>query len=180
MLWFTFSCFISQNLTTTNEYIRNDLYDVMRITDLTYSGYPIETGDAPGGTAEDAASIQAYGPRGVSFSSPLAEELWQVKGMAEWYVARYKDPVPAARSVRVAGQADGTENLNQLRFGVGNSVRVIDDQTAHDLKYLIVGEEHLVDVAAGVHETIWHLEPLDVDRAFVLDESNLDEDRLIY
>ncbi|MBC7292626.1 MAG: hypothetical protein H5T84_00725, partial [Thermoleophilia bacterium] len=161
-------------------FITNNQWDVMRITKWVLAGYPLQMGEPLGGVVENAASVEAYGARGDSFDSPYIERVRPAKDMADWFVARFAEPIPAVRSVTVVNKADGVDNLDQLTHGVGDVLRVIDYQTAHDRRYLIVGEEHVIDVPNNTHQTTWYLEPAMDWRIMVLNQGLLNRDRLLY
>lgn len=51
-----------------------------------------------------------------------------------------------------------------LGFGMGDLVKVIDDQTSHETRYHIVSEVHRIDVDSKMVETTWELEPADTQQ----------------
>jgi len=152
--------------------IGNFLYDYYAYTELLLDGPALRVTGAITHIEQDDDSITAYGLRPFDVDLPLGDREGQASGLAEWLVGRFSEPSPRVETVSFRTESDGTENADQLDYGIGNTLRLRDTQTAHDRDYMIVGETHLVNIQDQSHETTWNLEPIDDLRGvFVLDDT---------
>jgi hypothetical protein len=71
---------------------------------------------------------------------------------------------------------DGVHNALLISTGIGDLVRVMDDQTGHDRSYHLVGEEHTLDARAQAHTVVWELEPTPPHTYWRLNHSTLNVD----
>lgn len=134
--------------------------------------------------AEDTDSQDDFGVVPFEYDSRLLASIANAESLLSYKVQKFKAPFPHVLSVTLIAENDGTENANMIAFGIGHTVRIIDDQTSHDADYVIVGEEHTLSAEQAQHTVVWHLEAVQFDRGFlILDDADfgkLDTGRLGY
>ena len=135
--------------------------------------------------AEDATSQAVYGPRTLSQSGLLIQEPEQLQFLADFFLARYKEPQYRFETVTVV--LDTLSTLNQdkvLDLEIGDIVLVrfepSDIPPAIEQYCRIIGINH--DWTPGSKNISFSLERLDF-AVFILDDlvlGELDNDRLAY
>ena len=135
--------------------------------------------------AEDAESQLIYGPRTFSQSGLLIQELAQLEFLADYLLARYKEPQYRFEAVTVVLDTLTTENQNKaLELEIGDIVLVrfepSDIPPAIEQYVRIIGINH--DWNPSSKNITFALERLDF-AIFILDDpvlGVLDSDRLAY
>lgn len=135
--------------------------------------------------AEDAVSQAVYGPRTLSQSGLLIQEPEQLQFLADFFLARYKEPQYRFETVTVVLDTLTTENQDKvLDLEIGDIVQVrfvpSDIPPAIEQYCRIIGINH--DWNPGSKNISFALERLDF-AIFILDDpvlGQLDNDRLAY
>jgi len=135
--------------------------------------------------AEDAVSQAVYGPRTLSQSGLLIQEPEQLQFLADFFLARYKEPQYRFETVTVVLDTLTTVNQNKvLDLEIGDIVLVrfepSDIPPAIEQYCRIIGVNH--DWTPGSKNISFSLERLDF-AVFILDDAvlgQLDNDRLAY
>ena len=135
--------------------------------------------------AEDAVSQAIYGPRTLTESGLLIQEPDQLQFLADFFLARYKEPQYRFETVTVVLDTLSTVNQNKvLDLEIGDIVQVrfepSDIPPAIEQYCRIIGINH--DWSPGSKNISFSLERLDF-AVFILDDpvlGELDNDRLAY
>ena len=135
--------------------------------------------------AEDATSQAVYGPRTLSQSGLLIQEPEQLQFLADFFLARYKEPQYRFETVTVVLDTLSTVNQDKvLDLEIGDIVQVrfepSDIPPAIEQYCRIIGINH--DWTPGSKNISFALERLDF-AVFILDDAvlgELDNDRLAY
>ena len=135
--------------------------------------------------AEDATSQAVYGPRTLSQSGLLIQEPEQLQFLADFFLARYKEPQYRFETVTVVLDTISTVNQDKvLDLEIGDIVLVrfepSDIPPAIEQYCRIIGINH--DWTPGSKNISFSLERLDF-AVFILDDlvlGELDNDRLAY
>jgi hypothetical protein len=135
--------------------------------------------------AEDATSQAVYGPRTLSQTGLLIQEPEQLQFLADFFLARYKEPQYRFETVTVVLDTLTTVNQNKvLDLEIGDIVQVrfepSDIPPAIEQYCRIIGVNH--DWTPGSKNISFALERLDF-AVFILDDpvlGELDNDRLAY
>ena len=135
--------------------------------------------------AEDATSQAVYGPRTLSQSGLLIQEPEQLQFLADFFLARYKEPQYRFETVTVVLDTLSTVNQDKvLDLEIGDIVLVrfepSDIPPAIEQYCRIIGINH--DWTPGSKNISFSLERLDF-AVFILDDlvlGELDNDRLAY
>jgi len=135
--------------------------------------------------AEDADSQALYGPRTLSQSGLLIQEPDQLQFLADFFLARYKEPAYRFETVTVVLDTLSTVNQDKvLDLEIGDIVQVrfepSDIPPAIEQYCRIIGINH--DWTPGSKNISFALERLDF-AVFILDDpilGELDNDRLAY
>jgi hypothetical protein len=135
--------------------------------------------------AEDATSQAIYGPRTLNQSGLLIQEPDQLQFLADFFLARYKEPAYRFETVTVVLDTLSTINQNKvLDLEIGDIVQVrfepSDIPPAIEQYCRIIGVNH--DWTPGSKNISFSLERLDF-AVFILDDlvlGELDNDRLAY
>jgi hypothetical protein len=135
--------------------------------------------------AEDATSQAVYGPRTLSQTGLLIQEPEQLQFLADFFLARYKEPQYRFETVTVVLDTLSTVNQNKvLDLEIGDIVQVrfepSDIPPAIEQYCRIIGVNH--DWSPGSKNISFSLERLDF-AVFILNDpvlGELDNDRLAY
>jgi hypothetical protein len=135
--------------------------------------------------ADDVTSQAVYGPRTLSQSGLLIQEPEQLQFLADFFLARYKEPQYRFETVTVVLDTLSTINQNKvLDLEIGDIVQVrfepSDIPPAIEQYCRIIGVNH--DWTPGSKNISFALERLDF-AVFILDDlvlGELDNDRLAY
>jgi hypothetical protein len=135
--------------------------------------------------AEDADSQALYGPRTLSQTGLLIQEPEQLQFLADFFLARYKEPQYRFETVTVVLDTLSTVNQDKvLELEIGDIVQVrfepSDIPPAIEQYCRIIGVNH--DWTPGSKNISFALERLDF-AVFILDDAvlgQLDNDRLAY
>lgn len=107
---------------------------------------------------EDAASIAAYGRKTLRLDLKQVAVKADAAQIGALELARHKDPRGRVVSITI-GPRDTTHEQHMVDRIVFEKIRVIEDQTATDGEYMIIGESHEVSDALTHHRTTYFLEP---------------------
>jgi hypothetical protein len=108
----------------------------------------------------DSTSISDYGDLPLVIDNELTASDLEAKAIADWEVARHKDPRGRLRSIKYIPR-DSTMEQEVVERTVGNRIHVTDSSTdSSGRDYLIIGEEHNIVGREGVLFTTWYLEPI--------------------
>ena len=135
--------------------------------------------------AEDSTSQAVYGPRTLTQTGLLIQEPEQLQFLADFFLARYKEPQYRFETVTVVLDTLSTVNQNKvLDLEIGDIVQVrfepSDIPPAIEQYCRIIGVNH--DWSPGSKNISFSLERLDF-AVFILDNAvlgELDNDRLAY
>ena len=135
--------------------------------------------------AEDSTSQAVYGPRTLTQTGLLIQEPEQLQFLADFFLARYKEPQYRFETVTVVLDTLSTVNQNKvLDLEIGDIVQVrfepSDIPPAIEQYCRIIGVNH--DWSPGSKNISFSLERLDF-AVFILDDlvlGELDNDRLAY
>ena len=135
--------------------------------------------------AEDATSQAVFGPRTLTQSGLLIQELSELQFLADFFLARYKEPQYRFETVTVVLDTLSTVNQDKvLELEIGDIVQVrfepSDIPPAIEQYCRIIGVNH--DWTPGSKNISFALERLDF-AVFILDDAvlgQLDNDRLAY
>jgi hypothetical protein len=152
-----------------------------------YNRIALENADIfpEGAYAEDATSQALYGPRTLSQSGLLIQEPEELQFLADFFLARYKEPQYRFETVTVVLDTLSTVNQDKvLELEIGDIVLVrfepSDIPPAIEQYCRIIGVNH--DWSPGSKNISFSLERLDF-AVFILDDAvlgQLDNDRLAY
>lgn len=109
--------------------------------------------------ARDDASIELYGKRPMKLNLRLLDDLADAKSIAQYELILRSSVLGRAESVTLEEQITASTDT-QIAKGIGDLVRLIDDQLAHDRNYHIIGERHNLDVGNNILKTEWMLQPV--------------------
>ncbi len=115
------------------------------------SNYPAQV------TRQDAVSVARYGKHALKLSLKLLDAIPEAQGIADFELVQRNSAAGRAESVKLRDRPTPTHD--QITRTIGDLVRLVDTQLAHDRKYHIVGERHRLDVASHILETEWLLLP---------------------
>lgn len=112
-------------------------------------------------TAQDYSSQTDYGKRTLTLNLPSVDELDDAQHIADFELARRKDPRGLVSEVRLISHAKngGNQHAQQLARTLGDKIVVQEAQTGHDEPYFIIGELHQLSEAGTKYETTWYVEP---------------------
>lgn len=137
------------------------------LTALTISGHPVISQNALSFAHEDAGSVAAYGVRGERQLDLVAlGDLDEARQIALYELRRRGQPAGGPETVTFKRQADGVDNAHLLEWEIGTRITIDVPANGPPKDYFIIGEEHYL--SAGIHETIYSLEPADPQRYWLL------------
>lgn len=123
--------------------------------------------------SQDAVSVAQYGKRALKLSLKLLHDVSEAQGIADFELVQRNSAAGRAESVKLKDRPTPTHD--QITKTIGDLVRLIDTQLAHDRLYHIVGERHRLDVANDILETEWLLLPKPEVDFWVLGEAGFGE-----
>lgn len=131
------------------------------VTKLVVQGRKITDFDQMEAKASSNESIVDYGRRTMRVNLPSIDNLDAAESIAEFELARRKDPSGQVQSltVRSHGRKCGIHHQKQLDLTIGDRIQIEETQTAHDSSYYVIGEAHKLTLGATLYETTWYLEP---------------------
>ena len=144
--------------------------------ELTLYGRPLLGGDPITLIHTDAASATFYGLRTLRLDLPALSALDEADQVARYELERRKDPAGIALSLETSTRSHPQETLALTLF---DQIRVVESQTGHDARYIIIGESHRVDRAGTRHRVRWTLERADSERFFVVGLHKPDGSRVL-
>lgn len=133
-------------------------------------GTPIILGDAAMVEAADGASEARFGAHPLLVTAPALSSLEEAANVAQFELARRKAPRGRVHSLHLSGQ-QAAAALARTLF---DRITVREAQTGHAADYLIIAEEHRVDLGGARHRIAWLLEPAD-GLFWMVDAGRLDE-----
>jgi hypothetical protein len=120
-------------------------------------------------TVEDADSVAEFGKIGDMVDSEVVNRSPEAQDIANYRLAIFKDPKGIVRAVSFIAK-DATYEGYVVNMGIGSDVKrikIIEDQTAHEAYYSLIGEDHWTN--EGLRRATWYLER-------VADVMTLDDD----
>lgn len=128
------------------------------VTAMTLTGQRITAFNKVTVSREDTTNIDEYGRRTAQHDLRLVNARADANQITQLEIARFKDPKGHVRRITI-GRRDATFEGYIVDLRVGLKIRVIETQTAHDGKYMIVGERHTITDALQTHNVTYILEP---------------------
>jgi hypothetical protein len=156
--------------------IRNTGTTTVTVNTLNVKGYALVADQPVSAIAEDVTSIGAFFERGLSLDLKAIDAEPAAAAIALYELERRRTYRPRVRRVTLYQPNDGVHNALLISTGIGDLVRVMDDQTGHDRTYHLVGEEHTLDARAQAHTVVWELEPTPPHTYWRLNHSTLNVD----
>lgn len=134
-------------------------------------------------TRQDGESIALYGERALSMNLSSIDDIDQAEVIAQYELQRRKTPTGKVSAVTLLshGKNGGLQHDKQLELTLGDRIRILEDQTAHDNQYFIIGESHRLSDGATRYETTWYLESATETNFVIIDDGRIaiDVDRYI-
>lgn len=134
------------------------------VTAHTLVGQRIIERDAIVDRYSDAGSIAVYGERSLRLDLKNVSARADQEEIGAIELARHSQPFGRFASVTITQRSTAQESW-MVDLTISHKIRVIEDQCDHDSYYIIIGEEHTLEVSeAGSHERVtYFLEPAVVD-----------------
>lgn len=107
--------------------------------------------------AQNAGSVSIYGKRALKLSLKLLDSITEAQDIANFELVQRNSALGRATSVKLRDLPTVTPML--VTATIGDLVELIDTQLAHSRLYHIMGERHRLNVANGMLETEWLLQP---------------------
>lgn len=136
-------------------------------------GTPVSLGDPITVEQTDPAALALYGPRVVAYDLPLLDDLEHGDNLARFELGRRKRPAGVVRALHTDTVTHPAAVLDLTLF---DRIAITEAQTNHSAAYLIIAEEHSVDLGGNRHRVTWLLESAAAGAFWVLDHSRLDLD----
>lgn len=143
------------------------------VSSIVIKGKKVRTFDTIEIQVMDGVSRVAYGWREYVIDSKLQADVNLAESVADYELHRRKDPYGAFHSLEVQG-VDDARNEQLVARTMGDRIRVLDTQLAHDGEYFIIGETHTWGLREG-YKVRWNLERADTRRFWVLGEAGFSE-----
>ena len=121
----------------------------------------------------DGVSRTSYGWREYIIDSKVQADVNLAESVADYVLYRRKTPYGVFHSLEMQG-VDDSRNAQLVTRTIGDRIRVLDTQTAHDGEYFIIGEAHTWGLNEG-YKVRWVLERGDTRRFWVLGETGFSE-----
>ena len=142
------------------------------LTELSVIGKPLYRRDPLELTVSDGAGIHLHGLRHLSLDLPALSDIATAQAFASYELARRKYPAGTVREL----QLDARKHPSARRLTLFDRIRVSESRTGHqDQEYFIIGEQHQVSQGGAQHEILLTLEPADLSRFVVIDDSVIDD-----
>lgn len=137
------------------------------ISTLVIKGQKITSWNSEQTQVVNAASIAVYGRKTWTLDAKLLEDDVFARNVADYEVARRKDPRGRARSLTMTHNSDANV-LQMVKRTIGDRVAIEEAQTAHEAEYFIVGEEWTWGKKGKDYSVRWTLEPCPAYNAWLL------------
>jgi len=114
-------------------------------------------------TKEDGTSQTDYGVRSLPVDAPFKSNPNDIRALAEYLLARFKDPVPDAVFVKLiarTGWPDDTIRIECLSRAISDRITLKSTLLGFDRDFFInkVIQEYIFQEGGTVHETTWYVE----------------------
>lgn len=139
--------------------LTNNGASAARLSNLQVQGRQITSRYPAVMRAKDDASIGLYGKRPLKLNLRLLDNIVDAQNIADWELLKRNSVAGRAESVLVESQISAATD-DQIAKGMGDLLRLIDDQLQHDRNYHIIGERHSLEVGDGILQTEWLLQPV--------------------
>ncbi len=123
--------------------------------------------------SQDAASVARYGKHALKLALKLLDDVTEAQSIALFELVQRNSAAGRAKSVKLKDRPNPTHD--QITRTIGDLVRVVDYQLAHDRNYHIISERHRLDVANDILETEWLLLPRPTVDFWILGEASFGE-----
>lgn len=137
-------------------------------------GTPVILGDAATVEAYDPPGEAFHGPRRLALEAPALSTLEDAENLARFELARRRAPRGRAHSLHL----NGRQAAAALARTLFDCITVRETQTGHAADYLIIAEEHRVELGGARHRITWLLEPAD-GLFWMVDAGQLDESSVL-
>jgi hypothetical protein len=141
-------------------------------------GTPIVRYQAASVHAERGASIGAYDRSTRLYQVLALSDEETAQQAADDMAGRWMTPVRAARDITITPTSDETALMTtSLARQIGDRVTVQDAGQSHNRDYVVVGEQHVLELGQDTrHTALWTLEPIDTAPYWLLGTSTLGTD----
>lgn len=111
-------------------------------------------------TKEDSTSQTAYGVRSLDIDAPFKSNPNDIRALAEYLLARFKDPVPDAVSVRLVARTNSTIRVECLQRKISDRITLKATLHGFDRDFFInkVIQDYVLKEGGFQHETTWMVE----------------------
>lgn len=115
----------------------------------------------------DADAIAKWGKVTEVIENKLIEKRSVAKAHAQWMVAEFAEPRGILKTIRLFAKTEA-QRAQYLGYMPGSFLLVSEEQTAHDSRYMVIGEEHELRDGMKAHTIKLYLEQF--QRWLVLDD----------
>lgn len=138
---------------------------------LQVRGTPLTTYKREEVTEMDVQSIGAYDRAPRAIALPAVDNAEFARDVARATLARFKQPLARWRSASFELRKSHKMTAAGLKRTVGERVRLQEPWSEHDAEYVIVGEQHQVDVMSKKHLVTWVVKPTGRERWFTIENA---------
>jgi hypothetical protein len=121
---------------------------------------------------EDATSVASYRRHRMTYGFAM-DDVAVAEGAAAFFLDMRKDPRGLVKSITIQAYKDATALTQALARTIGDRVRIVEDQTAVDAHYFIIGE--IFDLQPADLRVTWLLEPASSSAYWVLGTAGFSE-----
>ena len=167
--------FISQNVGGSS--IELVLYarkvgDPIYVTTLQARGTPLTVYNKETVISRDGDSIHAYGLQQQKMNLALLGDHDLVQNIAAMLVSHFATPTNVIDNITLLVTDDNAVTLQTLT--IGDIVTIINSDNTHEKDYMIMSEQHAVNIAAGSHTVTYVTRNIDTSSIFTIDTSSID------
>jgi len=125
-------------------------------------------------SARDNDSIAAYGYNAYNY--PVAvDDVALAEAIAEYIVNSRKDALGQVTQLTLTPRKSDALMNQALTLTIGDRIKIVENQTAINADYFIIGEIHRFNRAAKDYTVTWLLEQADASRYWVIGEVGFSE-----
>lgn len=171
--------YLSNDLTSSGGsfYFKNDSSDTYYIDTLIVRGKLVTLYDEQVATARDGASIGLYNwVQMPSIRALYIDDADFAQGMVDFLLSRHKTMHRVFKDVSFVLTE---ENFEFLSATIGDVVQIAEGWSGHDSEYVILGEQHQLDIAQDRHTVKWILRANDTTPYFIIDTDYVDSEAII-
>lgn len=148
------------------------------VSNLTLTGVPILDQNVITVQIEDSTSIDKFQEHTIDIDTGPLSNYNKIRAIAEFELSRRKDPSGEIRWIELIKVDDGVDNSFLATLSTGTRITFTSSELYHTRDYFVIGESHTW--SNKEHRTKYYLEPARLHDYFILDQSELDNDRLGY